>query len=59
VFEEKQYGDISAKKISIELKAIGLKNGKKGGCRGWLGIKTRLPPPPTDANGDPITASTF
>lgn len=59
VFEEKAYGDISAKKIAIELKAIGLTKSKKGGCRGWLGIKTRLPPPPTDANGDPITATTF
>jgi len=54
VFDEKQYGDISAKKISIELKAIGLKNGKKSGNRGWFGIKTRPPPAPTDANGNPI-----
>jgi hypothetical protein len=59
VFEEKAYGDISAKKIAIELKAIGLTKSKKGGCRGWLGIKTRLPPPPTDENGNPITATTF
>lgn len=56
VFEEKAYGDISAKKIAIELKAIGLTKSKKGGSRGWLGIKTRLPPPPTNANGNPITA---
>jgi|688.fasta_scaffold13225_5 hypothetical protein len=54
VFEEKLYGDISSKKISLELKAIGLKNGKKGGCRGWFGIKRRPPPPPTDATGEPV-----
>lgn len=59
VFEEKQYGDISAKKIAIELNAMGLTKSKKGGCRGWVGIKKRLPPTPTDENGEPITATTF
>ena len=54
VFEAEDYGDISAKKISIELKAIGLKSSKKSGQRGWLGIKTRPPPPLTDENGNPI-----
>jgi hypothetical protein len=54
VFEEKQYGDISSKKISIELKAIGLKNAKKGGSRGYLGIKVRPPPVQTDAQGNEV-----
>jgi hypothetical protein len=45
VFETQEYGDISAKKIAIELKAIGLKSAKKTD-RGWLGIKTRSPPTP-------------
>jgi hypothetical protein len=41
IFETRNYGDISAKKIAIELNAIGLKGGKKGGQRGWTGIKKR------------------
>ena len=49
VFEEKEYGDISPKKISIELKAIGLRNGKKAGNRGWFGIK-KIPPPIDNTN---------
>lgn len=57
VFEEKQYGDISSKKIAIELNAMGLTNTKKRGCRGWVGIKKRLPPTPTDENGEPITTT--
>ena len=40
VFDTVDFGDISSKKISIELKAMGLKNAKKG-ARGWLGIKTK------------------
>jgi hypothetical protein len=48
VFETQEYGDISAKKISIEFKAIGLKAGKKGGSRGWFGIKIKLPPAPAE-----------
>jgi hypothetical protein len=58
VFEAQEYGDISAKKISIELKAIGLKNGKKGGQRGWFGIKTRPPPVATDEQGNPLPQQT-
>jgi hypothetical protein len=54
VFEKQDYGDISAKKVSIELKAIGLKNGKKGQQRGWFGIKTRPPPVETDNQGNPF-----
>lgn len=53
VFEEKNFGDISAKKIAIELKAIGLKNGKKGGARGWFGIQNK-PKEYTDENGNAI-----
>lgn len=56
VFETENYGDISAKKISIELKAIGLKNGKKSGQRGWFGIKKRPPPVATDEQGNEIVA---
>lgn len=51
VFDNKDYGDISAKKIGIELKAIGLVNGrsyeyneeskKSKQVRGWFGIKLR------------------
>ena len=40
VFDTMDFGDISSKKISIELKAMGLKNAKKG-TRGWLGIKMK------------------
>jgi hypothetical protein len=54
VFEEQEFGDISAKKISIELTAIGLVKTKKSGCRGYLGIKLRPPPPPTDEQGNEI-----
>jgi len=54
VFEEKNFGDISAKKIGIELKAIGLKNlPRKGGARGWWGIQNK-PKEYTDEQGNPI-----
>lgn len=52
IFEEQGYGDISSKKISIELKAIGLTNGKKNGSRGWFGIDKRPDEPITDENGN-------
>ena len=54
VFEENDFGDISAKKISIELKAIGLVNTKRNGCRGYLGMKLKPLPPPTDAQGNVV-----
>ena len=41
MFDTMDFGDISSKKISIELKAMGLKNAKKGVGRGWLGIKMK------------------
>jgi hypothetical protein len=42
VFEKNEFGDISSKKISIELKALGLFPHKKKGSRGWYGIKKKL-----------------
>jgi len=53
-FEESYGGDISAKKIGIELKAIGLKNGKKNGARGWYGLKDKPKAEITDEHGDHI-----
>jgi len=55
VFDKSEYGDISAKKISIELKAMGLKSHKKSGhSRGWLGVKLRPEPEITNEQGEPI-----
>lgn len=54
VFENSEYGDISKKKIAIELKAIGLVSKKRSDNRGWLGIKKRPAPVPIDENGNPI-----
>ena len=56
VFHTKYEGDISSKKIGIELKAIGLKNGKKGD-RGWFGIQKKPDAEATDDNGDPLPQS--
>ena len=39
VFLEEEFGDISPKKIAIELKDMGLTNKKLRGKRGWLGMK--------------------
>jgi hypothetical protein len=41
VFEENTYGDISTKKIGIELKAIGMIPDKQKGARGWCGLKLK------------------
>ena len=56
-FEEMDYGDISQKKITIEMKAIGLKCDKKSGNRGVFGIKLRPSPTPLDDEGNEILAS--
>ena len=56
-FEEMDYGDISQKKITIEMKAIGLKCDKKSGNRGVFGIKLRPSPTPLDSEGNEILAS--
>jgi len=43
VFEALEFGDISIKKIGIELKAIGMINAKgTNGVRGWLGLKKKV-----------------
>ena len=57
-FYAHDFGDMSSKKIGIELKSIGLINKKKNGVRGWFGIKLRPPPPPTDAQGNLIPLPT-
>jgi len=54
VFTVEDYGDVSTKKITLELKALGLNNKKKNGARGWFGIKRRPSPPETDEMGNII-----
>jgi hypothetical protein len=53
-FNKRKYGDISQKKIGIELKSINLNSGKKLGNRGYFGIKKRPPPVPLDDEGNEI-----
>jgi len=38
-FVEEEFGDISPKKIAIELKALKRKPGRKAGKRGWFGLE--------------------
>jgi len=47
VFDEEQFGDVSAKKMAIEFKALTRTAGRKGGKRGWfkLEIKPRIVDP--------------